>query len=280
MNRTLVLAVAVAGVLGLAAGAGAGYLTRTTASNAAPAAAAAGQATTGGQAGTAGQAAAASQDGGATRAAVGGGGQAGGRQPTSGTVEQVDAGKLTVRTESGTVDVPLSDETVVRKLVKATASELKVGDVVFGRGSADAQGALRLSTLQIMPAGEAAAGPGGGGGRAGQGGASGQGGQAQGGAAGGQGQSGGRQGGFGRGQADGQGQGGRGVAGTIAKIDGATLVVTTPGGDVTATLAEDAEVRRLTTAGRDEIKPGQAVTVVGAPDGGSARARMVVTITV
>jgi hypothetical protein len=51
--------------------------------------------------------------------------------------------------------------------------------------------------------------------------------------------------------------------------------IDSPIGDVAA----DAEVRRLTTAGREEIKPGQSVAVVGAPEGGPAHARTVVTTT-
>jgi hypothetical protein len=243
MNRTLTLAVVGAAVLGIAAGAGYGRLTHPLPPSAGPA--------------VAGQAGAASDQGGAlarNKPSGAAGTQTAGRAPTSGTVELVEAGKFTVRTEGGTVDVPLSETTVVQKLVKASAADLKVGDLVVGRGSADPQGALHLSTLQIMPSGTeragAAAKPGGQ--RDGRGGPAG-------------------------GPATGDGADGRpgGVAGTVAKIDGPMLVVTTPSGDVTATLATDAEVRRLTTADRDEIKPGQTVTVASGPAG----ARTVVTIT-
>ena len=267
MNRTLMLAVVGAAVLGLGLGAAAGYLTQPPASSAAAAAAGTGQ-----TAAAAGQSAAAGGQGGASgraRQSASDGTQTPGRAPTSGTVEQVDASKLTVRTEGGTVDVPLSETTVVQKLDKAAAADLKVGDLVVGRGSADAQGALHVSALQIMPAGTERGGAGGFGGAAGKPGGFGGAGAAAKPGDGRGGQTGGSSGGGG---ADGRFGG---VVGTIAKIDGATLVVTTPNGDVTATLAADAEVRRLTQAGRDEIKAGQTVTVVGGPSG----TRTVVTIT-
>jgi hypothetical protein len=152
--------------------------------------------------------------------------------------------------------------------------------VVVGRGSADAQGALRLTALQILPPGGERPGfalPGAGApARTDQGAAdkpAGDGAAAKPAGT----TTAARQGGAGAfGKPGGRGgQGGDGVAGTVARIDGSTLVVTTPNGEVTATLADDAEVRRLTTAGREEIKTGQSITVVG----GSAGARTVVTIT-
>jgi hypothetical protein len=254
MRRPLVLAVVGAAVLGLATGAGVGYLTRPTQAGTPAAVSSSGVLVAAGLATGPGQAPQAARSGSPT------GGPAAGRAPTTGTVEQVEPTRLTVRTDDGTVDVPLSDTTVVQKLVKAAPSDLKVGDAVVGRGSADAQGQLRLTALQILPPGGPAAGPAGAAATAAP--ASGT-------------PAGRPPGALRKPGGAGGGAAGRGaLAGTVARIDGATLVVATADGDVTATLAEDAEVRRLTAAERDEIKAGQPITVVGAAGG-----RTVVTIT-
>ena len=110
MSRGFVAAIAAAAVLGLGAGAGAAYVTTPRAT-----------------ANAAGLPAAA-----------------------AGTVEKVDPNTATVKTANGSsIEVPLASATI-QKQEKATLADLEVGDAVLGRGRADAQGVVKLQTLQVL----------------------------------------------------------------------------------------------------------------------------------
>jgi hypothetical protein len=211
MTRTLAGAMALAVVLGLATGAGAGYYTtsRPAASPTPIAVVAAG--------GPAGQ----------------GGGQLvvkpGGGSGNNATIEKVDGTTATVKTGNGSsVDVQLASATL-QKQEKIAPADLKVGDNVVGRGEGG-EGSITVRNLQVL-----ANAP-----RVGQG---------------------------------GPGQGGnqpRGfVVGSIAKIDGKTLMITPPnGGAVSATLADDAQIERVAPAQPADLKAGQTVALQR-PQGGT-----------
>src|SRR5262245_13011759 len=57
-----------------------------------------------------------------------------GNATTAGTVDKVDGTTLTVRTQTGTVDVPLDEQTTLMRQVSVAPTDLKVGDNIFGRG--------------------------------------------------------------------------------------------------------------------------------------------------
>jgi len=190
-----------------------------------------------------------------------------GRGPSQGTIDKVEANKLTVRTETGSVDVALTEQATVIKQERLAAADLKVGDSVIGRGEAGSDGKLVVRQLQVTPAGartalfggdDAASKPGGGqAARPGN-------------------KPGGGDGGGGSGNKPGGsfgGQGGEGVIGTLAKVDGATITVTRPNGEAIATLAPGATIQRLAPAAKADLKPGQTVTVATPGD------RTIVTIT-
>src|SRR5205809_697234 len=128
MNGKWLTVLAVTAVIGGAAGAGTARFMAPPNLPATPVAVAA----TGG-------AAAAPATGAAAAAAAGGDGtvaaKPGGRGgPTTGTVDRVDGSTLTVRTQSGTVDVPLNEQTTLMRQTSVAPTDLKVGDNVFGRG--------------------------------------------------------------------------------------------------------------------------------------------------
>ncbi|HEY3109008.1 MAG TPA: hypothetical protein VGL23_09660 [Chloroflexota bacterium] len=248
MNRGWLAILALTAVVGAGAGAGAAGIVAQRGATPSPVAVAA--------AGGAGAA-----PGAAAGAAARPGGR--GNGATAGTVDKVDGTTLTVRTQSGTIDVPLNEQTSLMRQTTVAASDLKVGDNVFGRGE-DVDGKLVVRQLQIVPAGSRGAALAGLGGGAGFGGS--PAGQTDEGAA-----------GAGRG-----GQGGRngqGVFGTLAKLDGRTITVTRPnGGDMTATLADDATIQRVAPATRDDLKAGQSI-VVASPPSADGQPRAVITIT-
>ncbi len=250
MSKGFVAALATAVVVGLGAGVGAAYLMDGR----------------GAVAGVGGVQAAAAPGGlvgaafGARPEGQGGGAQAAAKPSgpggNAGTIEKVDGDLATVRTNNGSsVEVQLAGATIQRQ-VKAAVDELKVGDAVVGRGQPDAQGVVKLQTLQVLPPGR---GPGGRGGANGPGQeqATGGPGRQPGAGGGGQAQATGAQ----RGQGAGFGGGGF-VGGSIAKIDGRTLTLTTPNGNsTTATLADDAQIERVVPAAASDLKPGTAVAV-------------------
>lgn len=219
MTRNLTAALAIAALLGLATGAGAGYYTTSRVAASPTAAVAGGGSGAGG--GPGGQ-------GGQLAVKPGGGGN-------NATIEKVDGTTATVKTQNGnTVDVQLASATI-QKQEKVASSDLKVGDNVFGRGDAGADGKVTLRNLQIvanLPR------VGGGGGQGGPGGAGG---------------------------AQPRGL----VAGSIAKIEGTALTIAPPSGEaISATLAEDAQIQRVAPAQPADLKAGQTVALQR-PQGGT-----------
>src|SRR5439155_1286128 len=73
-------------------------------------------------------------------------------QTVVGTVEKVASDKLTVKTETGSVDVLLTDQTTFNKETRIALTDIKVGDNVVGRGEQSGD-KLVVRTLQIVPAG-------------------------------------------------------------------------------------------------------------------------------
>lgn len=69
--------------------------------------------------------------------------------------------------------------------------------------------------------------------------------------------------GSGAGGAAAGGAGGRGVSGTVEKLEGNTLSVSsTTGGSVQVTLSQNTPIEKTTSASRDELLPGVRVVVV------------------
>ena len=238
----------------------------------------------------------------ATAIAAQGGGQPGFAPPTTGTIQSVDGSSLVLKTTNGsTMTLALKDQTAVRKMVKATKADLQDGTNVSARGSADAQGKITATSLQILPAGQ----NGFGGGQRGQGNgdggqrANGQGnGQASGAApnatpgAGSRPSANGTPGAGNRPAANGtpgadnrpgangtpgarrgNGNGPGGVAfGTIQSLSGDQLTLKSPNGNtVTVTVPDSATIEKVTTGAKTDLQSGQTVSVV-APQNGPARA--------
>lgn len=84
------------------------------------------------------------------------------------------------------------------------------------------------------------------------------------------------------GGAGGNGSGGRGggLAGTVAAVDGNRLSLTTPQGNILATLTDDTAVSRLAPAGQEDLTAGDPVQLFGRPNaaGGIFQARAIVII--
>lgn len=74
------------------------------------------------------------------------------------------------------------------------------------------------------------------------------------------------------------GFGGRGTAGTVKSVDGATLTVTTQdGGDVTVSTTEQTSITESTDVPLDQLKPGTTVVVMGEQqDDGSVAAQRII----
>ncbi len=67
-----------------------------------------------------------------------------------------------------------------------------------------------------------------------------------------------------------------GAFGTIEKVEGNTLTITTPQGPVTINLTEDTSIRVTSKAAPEDLKPGMQVAVVGdRKDDGSLNARTI-----
>src|SRR5215208_7208966 len=107
---------------------------------------------------------------GAVGAAGFGGGAAGGAaaQATTGVVEEISGDTVTIRTQAGgTVSVKVQQDTQVRQLANAAASDIKPGQSVIVQGQPDVDGKVAARSVQITGTG-GQGGPGGG--AAGQGG--------------------------------------------------------------------------------------------------------------
>lgn len=185
-------------------------------------------------------AAATSQPGGQARGAI------------TGTVDKFENGQLTLKTETGTVTLALASDTAIRKMVIADLASLSPGETVAVRGTRNPDGSVTAESIRVQEPGAGAGAASGGGGAGGQG---------RGGAGAGGGQR--------RGAGGAGGAGGQGVIGAIDRIDGSQIVVRTPAGTTTVTLAPDGKVLRGQPATVDDLKPGAAVSVQGraGPDG-------------
>ncbi len=194
--------------------------------------------------------------------------------PTTGTIQSIDGSTLVLKTSDGsTVNLSLDDQTVVRKMAKATLADLKNGDLVAVRGDADAQGKITARTVQIVPAGTRPFG-GGNGGNGPNGGGARQGGQA------GQGQAGQTPRGGqaaagatpGAGNRAGNGNRPAGVAfGTVQSVSGDQVTIQTQGGGTeTVTVPGSATIQRVTDGARSDLQTGETISAV-APQGGAAR---------
>ena len=58
----------------------------------------------------------------------------------------------------------------------------------------------------------------------------------------------------------------RGVSGTITKIDGDTLTLTTDQGPVTVNVSSDTTVGKITTGALSDLREGQSLTAIGSKD--------------
>jgi uncharacterized protein DUF5666 len=72
--------------------------------------------------------------------------------PMSGTIEKIDGNTMVLKTKDGnTVNVALTDQTIIHKLADTNISDLKPGTMVVAKGNKSAN-SFQVTSLQILPA--------------------------------------------------------------------------------------------------------------------------------
>jgi hypothetical protein len=202
-------------------------------------------------------------------------GTRGAGMPTMGTVQHVAGPQLTVQTQNGTTNVTLTDSTTISRQETGTLADVTVGATVTVSGQNQGK-ALVADTVQIGSETAFTFGPGGAGGQ--QGGP--QGGQArvpqansgateqQGGqqnsqppAPRGNGDAAGPQGGGGQANPANRGR----LTGSVASVAADGFTVTTSTGQTKVTLESGASVQKIASATAVDVKEGVGVLVVGDP---------------
>ena len=81
-------------------------------------------------------------------------GQQGGAAPggTFGTIESIEGGVITVKTQTGTVKVKTTDTTLIDKQMAVTVQDLKVGEQVTVSGSQNTDGSTTARSIRVMTA--------------------------------------------------------------------------------------------------------------------------------
>jgi hypothetical protein len=95
-------------------------------------------------------------------AGAGGTGAGGAGGGVVGTIKSINGNTLQVSTAENVTTVTLSGTTNVMKTVTATTSDLQVGQQITVRGQRDSSGNVAATSIQVVPAGATAGGPGGG----------------------------------------------------------------------------------------------------------------------
>ena len=154
-----------------------------------------------------------------------------------GTIAQVNGNTLTLTTTQGTVTVNIGSDSTIQKTVTSALSDLQEGEFLFVMGSPDASGNISATSIQVLPQGSSPpSAP-----SVGSRGSSNQSGT----------------------RAPSQRQG---TMGTLSKIDGNVLTLTTSQGTATVTVGSDTTIQETVTGTISDLQEGQSVSVTGSRD--------------
>jgi hypothetical protein len=161
-----------------------------------------------------------------------------GRGPgTSGTLAKIDGNILTLTTSQGTVAVNISADTTIQKTMTGTLSDLQVGESLFVMGNPDASGNISATSIQIQPQGwSSLSAP------------------------------------FSGNRVPPSQSGNhtprerQGAMGTLSKIDGNVLTLTTSQGTAMVNVGPDTTVQETVTGTISELEEGQFLSVTGSQD--------------
>jgi len=78
------------------------------------------------------------------------GGQAGGQGAIAGTIESIENGILTIKTQNGTVTVKATDTTLIQKQMNVSLGDLQVGEQVFVSGSRGSDGVTTARSIRVI----------------------------------------------------------------------------------------------------------------------------------
>ncbi len=162
----------------------------------------------------------------------------GGRRGVSGTLTQINGDILTLTTSQGSVTVKIiSDNTTVQNVTAGTLADLHEGQYLIATGSQDANGNVTATSIMIRPQGQGAPPPFGGATRTNP-------------------------------TTSPRSSGTRrGAGGTLTKIDGNTLTLTTSQGTVTLLfIADNTTIQNFTAGTLADLHEGQSLNVMGPQD--------------
>ncbi|MCX5997707.1 MAG: DUF5666 domain-containing protein [Chloroflexi bacterium] len=163
----------------------------------------------------------------------------GGRRGASGTLTKINGDILTLTTSQGSVTVKtIADNTTIQNVTAGTLADLHEGQYVIATGSQDANGNVTATSIMIRPQGQGVppvppdraprANPT---------------------------------------TSPRSGGGWRGAGGTLTKIDGNTLTLTTSQGTVTLLfIADNTTIQNFTTGTLADLHEGQSLNVMGPQD--------------
>lgn len=166
----------------------------------------------------------------------------------SGTLTKIDGNTLTLNTQQGQTIVNISSNTVIQKTVSGSLADLQTGQILTVIGTADASGNIAASSIALRPQGQnpgfsppagAAPNPSGRPNRP-------------------------------SGMASprpNMGGPGNGTFGTLAKIDGNTLTLTTGQGQtVVVTVSSGTVIQKTVNGSISDLQVGQSLTAMGSRD--------------
>jgi hypothetical protein len=153
-----------------------------------------------------------------------------------GTLDKIDGNILTLTTTQGTVTVNIGSDTTIQKTITGALSDLHESEFLFVMGNPDASGNISATSIQIQPQGWSppSAPPGS------------------------------------RGTSNQSGtrtpRQRQGAMGTLAKIDGNILTLTTSQGTATVTVGPDTTIQETVTGTISDLQEGQSLSVTGSRD--------------
>jgi hypothetical protein len=153
-----------------------------------------------------------------------------------GTLAKIDGNILTLTTTQGTVTVNIDSDTTIQKTMAGALSDLHEGEFLFVMGNPDASGSISATSIQIQPPGwSPPSAPPGNGGTPSQSGT----------------------------RTPRQRQG---TMGTLAKIDGNILTLTTSQGTATVNVGPDTTIQETVAGTISDLQEGQSLSVIGSRD--------------
>jgi hypothetical protein len=161
-----------------------------------------------------------------------------GRGPgASGTLTKINGNILILTTAQGTVTVNIGSNTTIQKTTTGALSDLQEGESLLVTGNPDASGNISATSIQVQPQGWSPPSPSPGGNR----GPSNQ-------------------------NINRNPRQRQGVIGTISKIEGNILTLTTSQGTATVSVGSDTTIQETVTGTTSDLEEGQFLLVIGSRD--------------